>query len=292
MTLWNEQSSPRLAFFRRWWGWIVTLSAALVISVMMAVWEKPEPRQAGVTEETPVVHAETVPPAEPDITQIAPTMPPPVPAPVAAEEPVEAATAMPLAPAEENLTQRISELEERIRVLESRETNSQATSLYAVLYKLRVRFDRGERADDVLAQLADLPLNESQQDLFKELVSLNQKGVDSTPALTKQFSALADQMGSVEEDASGVLGTVSHWVKTHIVIRKIGEEHTGNDDEALVARAEAHLKADNVALALAELNNTTEATRRFFKSWQQRAEYREDALRALEALEHTLAPKP
>lgn len=295
MTLWNEQSSPRLAFFKRWWGWIVTLGAAMILSVMLVVLAQPEAQPVTVPptviEKAPVSEPVLAPePASPQET-VSETPAAVEVSPLAVEE-----TSTPEIPvtatSTDDIATRVAELEERIRVLESRGDTTSSNTLYAILYKLRMRFDHGKRADDVLAQLADMPLSEPQQELFKELTVLDRKGVDSPAELTRQFSRLADKLASAEENADGVTAGMKRWVTTHIVIRKVGEEHTGNDDGSLIARAEAHLQAGNVELALAELDNTVESTQRFFAPWRLRAENRENAVRLLEALEQTLAPKP
>ena len=293
MTLWNEQSSPRLAFFRRWWGWIVTLSAALTVAVLMVAWEKPVSEPVAAVE-TPVVSEPVTVPGEPVSTAI--------PEPKATSDEMKASPPVENAPAEtqdegmqpaepesnDELKEKITALEKRVSDLEARESGKHSNSLYGALYKLRLRFERGEHADDVLVQMMDQNLNEEQQALVKTLASLNQDGIDATSKLTSQFSELADRMPIAENNSGSFIGKAENWAQEHVVIRKVGEEHIGNDDESIIARAEAHLHKGELALALKEMDGASESAKLFFASWRVRAEHRLAAMETLAALEHSI----
>lgn len=109
-------------------------------------------------------------------------------------------------------------------------------------------------------------------------------GVPTLPALRRDFDDVAR---SVVEAA---MGEGDHWldhVKGRLaalfVLRRTGEV-PGDAPDAIVARAEARLEAGDLAAAVAEVGKLTGRAAEAAAGWQQRAQARLDAEKALAAL--------
>ncbi|MFO1242179.1 MAG: hypothetical protein U1E36_03125 [Rickettsiales bacterium] len=191
----------------------------------------------------------------------------------------------------------IAELKEELRTLEERvtalETEKQQVAktapIYERLYRLQLKMEKGERVDEILATLKDLPLDEDQQSLVTMLEDLNRQGVPARSVLARAFSARADQFANTPDSDKGALSEAESWLKKQIVIRKVGDTHTGNDDESIIARAEAEVKAGKLKEALVETDGLSSRAQRFFAEWRAQAERRLQTDSLLQQLEQSLA---
>jgi uroporphyrinogen-III synthase len=109
-------------------------------------------------------------------------------------------------------------------------------------------------------------------------------GISTLPALRRDFDDVARSVVEV------AMGEGDHWldhVKGRLaalfVLRRTGEV-PGDAPDAIVARAEARLEAGDLAAAVAEVGKLTGRAAEAAAAWQQRAQARLDAEKALAAL--------
>lgn len=209
-----------------------------------------------------------------------------------AEEEVDTVT--PAADAELSLLkEEIRTLKERVAALEKeKEVQGQAGSLYERLYRLRMKIEHGEKADEVIATLKDLPIQEEQKNLLVMLDDLNRQGVPPRSLLAREFSERANQFATAPEEGMNAAAEAESWLKKQIVIRKVGDTHQGTDDGSVVARAETFAKAGKIKEALAETDRLSAPGQRFFMGWRAAAERRLQADALVQQLEQSIAVMP
>lgn len=258
-----------------------------------------EEQQASVSEDQPgaeeaPAEAASVPPAD-DVAErfnyeLQET--PPVDGEVKPEAPTEEQAATTVVPEAEvtALKEELAVLEKRIAALEKeKESEQKSSSLFERLYRLRMKIEHGERADEVIATLKDLSLPEEQTNILVMLDDLNRQGIPPRAVLVRQFSERADQYATAPEEGASVVKEAESWLKKQIVIRKVGDTHKGTDDGSVIARAEAFVKAGKIKEALAETDTLSTNGQRFFAAWRAEAERRLQADSLVEQLEKSVA---
>ncbi|TAF15487.1 MAG: hypothetical protein EAZ74_01590 [Alphaproteobacteria bacterium] len=104
-------------------------------------------------------------------------------------------------------------------------------------------------------------------------------------ALEQYYHALAHSEPS-EDDPwyHGVMQRMRAWV----VIRKVGAQHKGTDDAAIIARAEAWMQEGDVPHALEEVQRLTVHAAPYFAQWRAQAHRYDAAYRLLDSMEHAM----
>jgi hypothetical protein len=217
----------------------------------------------------------------------------------------------PVAPVNETLvpspdTQaRIDALESRVKALEEQaavprpatETAApdtrvnalaeQMTSQQTLVADLKQSIEESNRrlaALTLFGQIKDAALRgEGYRDQLRELTALMQGRGDAVPLLAK-LSATAENGAptlaalqvsfSVTIDKALSPTASSAWqdkMRSLIRVRKVGEGQKGDDDEAIIARAEAKLAQGNVAEALKELTGLSPPAGLAMKAWKNQA---------------------
>jgi hypothetical protein len=134
-----------------------------------------------------------------------------------------------------------------------------------------------------LTTLRRLAPDPATADLLKPLESLAAEGVPTISQLKRDWSDTARRAkaAQVASEYDGWLGRVMAVVESAITIRRIGGGVTGDDAEALLARAGARLDSDDLAGAVAILADLPAPATRDAKPWLERARTRLAAEAAL-----------
>ncbi len=147
----------------------------------------------------------------------------------------------------------------------------------AALAKLKSALDAGASFDDVVAALGDLP---------PELARHADSGIPTLVSLQQGFapaarSALAT-VQTVPEDAS-TGERLTAFLKRQTNARSLTPKD-GNDPDAVLSRAEAHLSEGRLEETLTEVSALPEEARKAMSGWLTDAEIRQSALQAADSL--------
>jgi len=144
---------------------------------------------------------------------------------------------------------------------------------------------RGDGFGGELAQLAPLIQdNAKAQDITKQLAPLAEKGVGTLATLQSGFEvAVAKAL-----EAKAHPGTLQRNLQSLIRIRKVGDVQ-GNDDEAVIARAEAALNHGQVEAALKELSALSPTASGVMAEWTDKAQVFIRARSLINALQVAIA---
>lgn len=118
-----------------------------------------------------------------------------------------------------------------------------------------------------LANMRDTPLTISRG--IATLDALPTRQVSKAEELAERLTQTARDylhIASTNEDAS-VWDKTIHNLTSSIHIRKVGTNHQGDDDGAIIARAEAQIDSGDIDEALAELDQLSPNAAEFFASW-------------------------
>lgn len=103
-------------------------------------------------------------------------------------------------------------------------------------------------------------------DILDSIAPISIAGVASPNALKKNFEQAARTALSATEPDAGFTGKLKHSFAKIISIRKTGNQ-PGASDDAIIARAEAALEADDLAKASRELQSLSPAAAPAFEPW-------------------------
>lgn len=239
--------------------------------------EIPPIGEAGITAPAPVTTPITAPEPAPD-TKPAATGPEPspesaspsaVPSPLQAEDERIRALEEKIARLEAAQGSAVSSLENKIDTQNSELRNETSALLSALIIfgQMKDALKNGEPYDTQLEQLKKFTGNEPEaEDTIATLAENAATGLATPAKLMERFDPLAKQvMESLDKNT---------WLSTlrkFITIRKIGEQ-AGDDDEAILARAEVKLAQGEVNGALKEIGQLTQGSQEIFAPWAQDAQ--------------------
>jgi hypothetical protein len=110
-------------------------------------------------------------------------------------------------------------------------------------------------------------------------------GIATLEQLNSQFKTAVTPALNPNDTKKSLTNNLRSLVK----IRKIGEEQQGDDDEAILARAEAKLKKGDIAETIKETQQLSPKALAAFDAWQQNAKQHLLALNALENINNALS---
>jgi len=113
-------------------------------------------------------------------------------------------------------------------------------------------------------------------------------GIPTLSELTQDFIALADKAAPPPQAGGSFVDSVIASAKSAITIRRIDATATGNEPDAVMARAEDDLKQGELDDAVAEVDGLPPAVRDTFAGWLEKAHARLAADETLAKLEGTV----
>jgi hypothetical protein len=171
--------------------------------------------------------------------------------------------------------------------------SSQQLALFTALSLLKETIRSGEPFTAPLQHLYGLvPADAKNHDAI--IAALNQlkpyaeKGVLTYEQLRTQFDTHLNKALAPEDDAS----SWAHRLQSLIRIRKVGEQQMGDDDEAILARAEAKLDRHDVSGAVKELETLSKPAATAMEAWMQGANAFVTSFSALDALQLAFVADP
>jgi hypothetical protein len=187
------------------------------------------------------------------------------------------------------LDQRIAKLEKAMPGLTSTVNRSAATAksgaLALAFANLNEAVSAGRSyAAELAAMRPLLPETASLGDLAVNAAA----GIPTLPELTQDFNALAEKAAPPPAASGSFVDSVIASAKSAISIRRIDATATGNEPEAVMARAEAHLKQGDLAAAVTEVESLPPAERSTFADWLDKAHARLAADETLAKLQGTV----
>lgn len=128
-------------------------------------------------------------------------------------------------------------------------------------------------------------LRPDMKEILSPLSDASSTGIATLAHLQEQFSrTIAPALAAHSNEKS-----LSQNLRSLITIRKIGEAQTGNDDQSVIARAEAKLAKGDVAAALQETSTLSPHALQNFSAWQERAKRYLTAQATIAALQNQIA---
>lgn len=112
-------------------------------------------------------------------------------------------------------------------------------------------------------------------------------GIASLESLMQHFESSIHPALSGDNQENSFSANLQSLIK----IRKIGEDQQGNDDEAILARAESAIQKGNVARALQEVNALSTQAAPQFSHWKKQASYYLQAQSILDKLQLAIAAR-
>jgi hypothetical protein len=190
----------------------------------------------------------------------------------------------------EPLKNRIAELEAQLAQVPKTQVNGQTDSripaLAASLYNLRRALDEGQPYTAELQSLASLtpvPLD------LTSLEADRANGVRNIAQLRESFNASAHTAIEAEAKATdSSAGGLWSKAKSVVRIRKVGNV-AGDDTQAVLARTEVQLKANNLRGAIEEANKLKGEAANGFKPWLDGAKARLSADESITRIEGALS---
>jgi hypothetical protein len=183
-------------------------------------------------------------------------------------------------------------LEERLQTMEGRSyEDGKLNHLPIALANLARRVDGGQSFDQDLLNVRSnfeslTALDRARaQSHFDALSPLGSTGVASLDDLRVSFGGLISstlRANSLPEDA-GYWANTKNWFSSLVVIRKTGEV-TGEDDEAIIARAEVSLVEKNLIKTITLVEGLSDPALEVLEPWLQEAKARIIALEAINSL--------
>jgi hypothetical protein len=190
----------------------------------------------------------------------------------------EEAAAIASRAAEEAAAQEAAAAEEAEATRAAAEAAAAAAAREAAAARILAALDSGEPYADALAELgADVP------------EALAAPAADGVPTLTALAAAFPDAARAAldaairAEAGEGAMDRFTAFMRVQTGARSL-EPREGADPDAILSRAEAAIRAGDLAAALAELSALPEAGRFEMASWTQAAETRLQALEAAQSL--------
>ena len=191
----------------------------------------------------------------------------------------------------EGVDKRVAGIETKLESMSKRDDERQANSERIVvslqLANLKRVMEQGKPYGEALAEvekvagsLADLGPLKAHRD----------KGVVATAELVSQFRPLTRTVLEAEQD-QGQTSTVNRLLnsaKSVVQIRRVGADVQGDTTEALLARAEHHLKSGDLVAAAKEMKALKPELRGTAQAWLDQLEARVTVDRAVKAIEDKL----
>lgn len=173
------------------------------------------------------------------------------------------------------------------------ETPSAHTSaLLAQFYRVRQRaLDAKPFSDELQALLATEGLDGETYAALGKLQGLAENGLASTKTMQKGFSRSMEHYLTRTRSAaaSGHLwADMKNRLGSLVQIRKVGAEHTGDDDASILARVEVAVNEGNFSKALKETSMLSAEAAPYFNDWRDDIRLRLRALSMLERVERRL----
>lgn len=144
---------------------------------------------------------------------------------------------------------------------------AQKLTALTVFGELKDAVMRGDAFNDALAQLTKFTAdNNKAQDLLKQLEPQAAQGIGALAGLQGEFGTLMPKILAI-----GHSGPLERNLHSLISIRKVGEPE-GNDNEAIIARAETQLQRGNIGAALKELSTLPPDAAAVAAGWKNKAQ--------------------
>jgi hypothetical protein len=118
-----------------------------------------------------------------------------------------------------------------------------------------------------------------------DLATHASKGIPTLSELTQDFTGIAEAAAPPPQPGGSFVDSVIASAKSAITIRRIDADATGNEPDAVMARAEDDLKQGELDDAVAEIDGLPPAVRDAFAGWLEKAHARLAADETLAKLE-------
>lgn len=170
-------------------------------------------------------------------------------------------------------------------------TGSRGSALVVAVGQLRDALSRSAPFSAQLASLSSVAAgNDAVTRAIAPLTPFAETGIPTRALLSQRFSAVvirATKVARVSGDAGWIDRTLAE-LSSVVSIRRVGDDVTGDAPQAILARAEARVQADDLTAALVELVKLTGAPAKSAASWRHNAEARLAADKAVAALTRTV----
>ena len=191
----------------------------------------------------------------------------------------------------EGVDKRVTGIETKLETMAKRDDERQANSERIVvslqLANLKRVMEQGKPYGESLAEVEKIAGGLID---LSPLKAHREKGVAATAELVAQFRPLARTVLEAEQD-QGQTSTVNRLLnsaKSVVQIRRVGADVQGDNAEALLARAEAHLKSGDLVAAAKEMKALKPELRGTAQAWLDQLEARVTVDRAVKAIEDKL----
>jgi|GEM_PF-6984517 len=179
-------------------------------------------------------------------------------------------------------------LKKQLRTLKNLQTN---TALKADVSAIHTAIAQGDDFAAPLARLSSIdntPISISRA--IAKLDALPTRHVMKQGELKNQLIETAREYQSriATGEGASIWKKTMHNLTSSIHVRKVGEQHTGDDDGAIIARAEAQLKAGDVDAALSEMSALSPDAAKFFADWMSMAKSQNTATEAARTMKRYL----
>jgi uroporphyrinogen-III synthase len=166
-------------------------------------------------------------------------------------------------------------------------TGARGSALVIAVGQLRDALSRSESFAPQLASLKSVAAeNAGVTQAVAPLAEYANTGIPTRALLSRRFSAVvtrATRVALVSRDTGWLDRTIAQ-LSSVVSIRRVGDDVAGDTPQAVLARAEARVQADDLIGALAELAKLTGAPAKSVAGWRQNAEARMTADKAVAAL--------
>lgn len=123
---------------------------------------------------------------------------------------------------------------------------------------------------------------------IRRLTPAAQQGILTQEQLQAQFNTLLPDLLKTPQENT-VIGKLKESVSDMITVRRVGDDVEGNTTEAIIARAEAYLKKQQLAAAVHELEQLQDDTAEQVKPWLIQAQLRLNSEQTVnELLQYTI----
>lgn len=183
--------------------------------------------------------------------------------------------------------QRLATVEVRLEEMEQRlQKNASTLSAVTLFHQMKEAVLRGDAYRDSWNRLNALSEGRLEMQLpLQMLAPYADTGVATLEVLKAEFETAALRADETPTSVSSALQSL-------VRVRKVGEAQKGNDDESVIARAEAKLARGEVALAFKELGTLSPKASARFAGWMEQAQGYVIARQAVDSLQLVLQDTP